>query len=65
MSFINEYRLLAWLFGFRTQVNKLTAKTHDCRDAGVRAMHGAIAERTQSVSLLSLKNFSAHFASLR
>jgi hypothetical protein len=29
-----------------------TAETHDCRDAGDRAMQGAIAERTQRKILL-------------
>jgi len=29
-----------------------TAETHDCRDAGDRAMQGAIAERTQRKILI-------------
>jgi hypothetical protein len=33
-----------------------TAKTHDCMDAGVRARHGAVAERTQRNSLTKTIN---------
>ena len=56
-----------------------TAEPHDCREkvrpgtgreaglghAGVRAMHGAIAERTQRNSLMKTIKNSALFATLR
>jgi hypothetical protein len=35
-----------------TEKKDFTAETHDCRDAGVRAKHGAIAERTQRKNLI-------------
>jgi hypothetical protein len=37
----------------RSSTNSVfTAETHDCTDAGVRAMQGAIAERTPRNSLM-------------
>jgi hypothetical protein len=36
----------------------LTAKTHDCRDAGGRATHGAVAERMQSALIVFVNIFS-------
>ena len=50
---------------FREKVRPGTGREAGLGHAGVRAMHGAIAERTQRNSLMKTINRSALFAALR